>query len=118
MTVFEKAKTEYNALMFSIGYEFCTIGTNFSEGTEGWTLRDMVSEAQYHLDCCYDDYNDCSDGRNITDYMDKYGTDYEDAKDAHEDWLKKTRKLRAFVNRYKQEALTTKCTMGHCSKFD
>jgi hypothetical protein len=104
--------------MNGIGCEFATIGTDFSENTEGWTLRDMVSEVQYHLDCCYEEENANADGRYIDQYMDMYGVDLEEAEQVHADWLQKTRKLRAFVTRYKKEALLTTCKTGHCSKFD
>ena len=118
MEKFEKAKQEYNEIMYSIGIEFATIGTNFSEGTEGWNLRDMVSEMQYHLDCCYEDGNANADGRSISFLMNTYGMDVETAHDEHTGWLTKTRMLRAFINKYKKEALALNCAMCHCSKFD
>ncbi len=104
MTVFEKAKKEYNSIMFSICCEFATIGTDYSEGTENWTIRDMVQEASYHLECCYEDGNANADGRYISRYMEMYNTDREEAEYAHNEWLTKTRRLRAFINRYKKEA--------------
>lgn len=45
----EKVIQRYNNIMCSIGYEHCTIGTDFSESTEGWNLRDMVAECDYTL---------------------------------------------------------------------
>jgi hypothetical protein len=118
LTTYEKAKRTYNDIMSHIGCEFATIDTDLSENTEGWTLRDMVSEAQYHLERCYEEGNANADGRYIEEYMDMYGADLAEAEDVHADWLKKTRRLRAFINSYKTEALRTTCTTGHCSKFD
>lgn len=116
--IFEKAKRAYNDIMNDIGMEFATIGTNHSENTEGWTLRDMVSEVQYQLDICYEEGNANEEARSVSFLMDAYGMDSETARAEHEAWLKKTRKLRAFVNKYKNEAMLTKCKTGHCSKFD
>lgn len=118
MTVFEEAKKQYNKTMNDLGLEFLTIGTNFSEDTANWTVRDMVSEAQYQLDVCYEDDNANADGRTVAGFMDIYGSSREDAEEAHAEWLKKTRALRAFIRKYKAEALKGKCAAGHCSKFD
>lgn len=114
----KKVVERYNAIMNYICCEHCTIGTNYSENTEGWNLRDMVSECQYHLDCRYESGNANSDGRSVSDYMDMYGCDREDAEDAHREWLKEVGRLKRFIDKYKAEAMTMKCTSGHCSKYD
>ncbi len=118
MAIFEEAKKQYNKLMNSLGLEFLTIGTDFSENTDDWTLRDMVSEAQYQLDVCYEDDNDNAAGRTVAGYMDLYSVSREDAEEVHAEWLNKTRALRAFIRKYQKAALLEKCTQGHCSKFD
>lgn len=118
MKTFENAKKEYNAIMYDIGCEFVTIGTRFSENTDEWTIRDMVSEAQYHLDCCYEDGNANAEAKDIVFLMDAYGMSEECARDDHASWLKKTRRLRNFVRKYKDLAMQEKCFQGHCSKFD
>lgn len=118
MTVFEKATKQYNEIMYDIGLEFLTIGTRFSENTDGWTLRDMVSEMQYQLDVCYEDGNANAEARDIEFLMDAYGMDEETARADHAAWLKKTRRLRAFINKYKTEALKVGHVTSHCSKFD
>lgn len=46
----ESVVKRYNKLMNSIGHEYRTIGTRFSEGTENFNLADMVNEAEYWLD--------------------------------------------------------------------
>ena len=118
MKLFEAAKQQYNKIMNDIGCEFVTLGTSYSENTENWTIRDMVSEAQYHLECCYEDGNANAEARNISFLMDAYGMSEEIARADHAEWVRKTRRLRAFINKYKTEALKFKCVTGHCSKFD
>lgn len=115
---FETAKKQYNALMNDLGLEFLTIGTSFSEDTDGWNIRDMVSECQYQLDVCYEDNNANSEGRYISELMDMYCMSEEDAMDVHKDWLNKTRKLRNFIRKYQNIAMQEECTAGHCSKWD
>lgn len=118
MTTFTEAKKRYNTLMNDLGLEYLTIGTSFSEDTQDWNLRDMVSEAQYQLDVCYEDGNASADGRYIYEYMDTYCVSLEEAQEIHKAWLSKTMRLRNFINKYKAEALTIECTTGHCSKYD
>lgn len=126
----EKATFEFNSIMLDYGWEHCTIGTSFSENTEGWNLRDMVSEIQYHYDTCYESGNANEEGR----YPDYWGIDgscilskeeycralrhnnYE--KKMHEDWLRKTMRLRNFVRKYKNDIGELKCVTGHCSCWD
>ena len=45
----ETAIKRYNKIMNMCGYEHKTIGEPLSEGTENWTISDMVLECQYVL---------------------------------------------------------------------
>ena len=126
----EKAIIEFNSIMFDYCWEHCTIGTSFSENTEGWNLRDMVSEAQYHYDTCYESGN-CNEEGRYPDYweldsscilsQEKYRRvirHNESEKEMHEDWLRKTRRLRNFIRKYKNHIGELKCVNGHCSCWD
>ena len=106
------AKERYNKLMFSLALEYLTIGTDYTDEPERrnkWNLRDIVSEVQYQLDrykdpdCSY--YQDAHDGS-------------PDAKEYYKIWRSDIGKMERFINRYKDEALTMRCTEGHCSEFD
>lgn len=127
---FEKAKAEYNSIMFDYCWEHCTIGTSFSENTEGWNLRDMVSEAQYHYETCYEEGHGESEGR-CPEYLkldsscvlsqEKYRYvihHNEQEKALHEHWLRKTRRLRNFIRKYEKHIQDIQCVDGHCSNFD
>lgn len=103
---FEKARKRYNEIMEDIGREECTIGTcDSAEETEGWNIRDMVSEAAYHLSCYYE-YGNCSAEM-------RYGDEYE-----RKAWRSRTGKLTRFINAYKPFIEGIKCKQGHCSKYD
>lgn len=127
---FEKVKKEYNDLMFSLCLEFNTIGTDYSESTEDWNLRDMVSECQYQYECHYEDGNANEEGR-YPDYweltaealMNEQKFNYiqrhnKSEKEMHEDWLKRTKALRNFIRKYKNHIDGIVCSMGHCSFYD
>ena len=101
----DKITERYNNLMFDLCLEFNTIGTSFSESTDDWNLRDMVSECQYQLDCHYE-YG------NMMEEM-RHGDEYE-----RKMWRSETGKLQRFINRYKDEALKMEGNHRHCSKFD
>ena len=100
----------YNQIMNDICREYLTIGERYSEGTQNWNLRDMVSEMQYTLDR----------------YMDKDCIYWQDAHDetqpSHNPWLKEWKnviaRMRRFINKYKDEAMQMNCTEGHCSIYD
>lgn len=124
------ATKRYNDLMWDLGYEHNTIGTSLSEDTEDWNLRDMVSECQYVLDCCYEDGHANSEGR-YTDYLKlseedmmskekiRYVMRHNDAeKKMHEHWLSMTRRLRNFIKKYEPYIKDMKCASGHCSCYD
>ena len=128
--IFEEAKKKYNRLMFDLCIEHVTIGTRFSEDTENWNLRDMVSECQYTLDCCYEEGNANQEGQypdiwkyTADDLMSKRRYDYvtrhnEEQKEMHKSWLSKTRRLRNFITKYAPLIKGMKCAQGHCSCYD
>ena len=105
-----KAITQYNNLMWVLMREHNTIGTKFSENTENWNLRDMVSEVQYTLDI----------------YEDPTCIYWQEAHDpyqpAHKPWLKEwnqsRQRMKRFIAKYKDEAMTMNCTVDHSSIFD
>lgn len=124
------ATERYNKLMFGLGHEYNSIGTSFSENTDSWNLRDMVSECQYILDCCYEEGNANSEGRypeywrvTAEDILDKKRFDRiqrhnKEEKEMHQEWLSKTKRLRNFIKAYEPYIKNMKCAMGHCSCFD
>lgn len=118
MKVFEEAKKRYNRMMNDFGMEFLTIGTSYSEHTENWNIRDMVSECQYQLDVCFEDGNSNAEGRYTYDLIEYYGYDEEDAKNIHKEWASKTMRLRNFIKKYKDIAMQESCVEGHCSQYD
>ena len=121
---------QYNALMNSLCYEHNTIGTSLSENTENWNLRDMVSECQYVLDCCYEEGNVNNEGQypeywqyTEADMLNPTRFSYikrhnEAQKELHTEWLSKTRRLRNFIKKYSPYIKDMKCCMGHCSCWD
>lgn len=102
---FEKAVRRYNKLMFSMCLEFLTIGTSFSEETEGWNIRDLVSECQYQLDTYYEGGHNNCELRN-------------EGPDGMRAWRSETGKYRRFINAYLPYIHGVKCKSGHCSRYD
>lgn len=105
------AVKQYNNLMFDIARDHLTIGTKASQKeTEGWNLRDMVSEVQYTLDI----------------YEDPSCIYWEDAHDEsqpphrpwYKEWINNKARMKRFIDKYKDEALKLECTENHSSKFD
>lgn len=102
--------TTYNNIMNDICREYLTIGTCHSEGTDGWNVRDMVSEMQYTLDI----------------YLDPECIYWQDAHDEtqppHKPWLRNYQneiaRMRRFIAKYKDEAMTMECTAAHSSIYD
>lgn len=99
---YESAKKKYNEIMFCICHEFATIGTDFSEDTDGWNIRDMVAEADYCLSCYYESGHADNEMK------------YEDYKR----WVSETGKLKRFIKHWAQACYGIRCIDGHCSKFD
>ena len=46
-------QTKYNNLMNSLCLEHLTIGTMYSQGTEGWGKEEMIKEVKYQLSLYY-----------------------------------------------------------------
>ena len=114
----KEATKRYNNLMWDLCYEHNTIGTRLSENTETWNLRDMVSECQYVLDCCYESGNLNSEGSETINELMEYGYSESEAKEIKSNWLSKTRRLRNFIRAYSPYIKDMKCSMGHCSCYD
>ena len=98
----EKITERYNNIMCSICYEHCTIGTDFSESTEGWNLRDMVAECDYTLST----YFECGHAN------------AEMKQECYKTWKSDTGKLQRFIKAYEPYIDGMKCVSGHCSKYD
>lgn len=103
---FEKAVADYNDMMEALGLEHVTIGTCFSESTEGWNIRDMVSEAQYWLDIYNDPSTATGSMKNSRDIFERTT------------WATDTLYLRVFIDRYEPDIADVVCVSGHCSKYD
>lgn len=101
-----KAIKRYNSIMYAMCMEHLTIGTRFSENTEGWNIRDMVSEAQYQLDI----HNDPDTMTGMMRYSVLEGE--------RKEWRSEVGKLTRFINAYKPFIEGVECVEGHCSDFD
>ena len=92
---------EYNELMLLLGRGHNTIGTDMSDGTEGWTLADMVYEVEYTLDIYEDD--DCI-------YKPRYQLTLEDILEhstKFQDWFEYTELIsfmKQFIKKYKKDS--------------
>lgn len=100
------AINRYNDIMECIGYEHNTINTPLSEGTDTWSLRDMVAECSYVLSTYFEDGHCNCDMR------------YSDDIDERKTWLSETGRLKRFINRYEPYIKSMECSEGHCSKYD
>ena len=112
MDITTKATKKYNDIMWDLCREHLTIGTRLSEGTDNWTLRDMVSEMQYTLDI-YDDPG-CIYWEDAHDVSQPGGPGGE----WYRQWYNEKARMRRFIERYKDEALQFECFENHCSKYD
>lgn len=99
----EKAVQRYNSIMLSVGYEHSTIGTDFSENTETWNIRDMVSECAYVLGTYYEVGHCNEELRHVGEYK---------------TWLSVTGKLKRFIKTYEKFIGNIVCSQGHCSDYD
>ncbi len=102
----KQAVVRYNGIMNSIGYEHNTIGTNLSECTDRWNLRDMVAEADYVLSTYYEDGHCNGDMR------------YSEYEDERKMWRSETGRLKRFIKAYEPFIKEMECTEGHCSVYD
>ena len=98
----QSAVKRYNGIMMDICAEHCTIGTQFSEDTENWNLRDMVAECDYWLSC----------------YYEKGNVRFDMIQDDRKLWLSETGKLKRFIEAYEPFIRNMVCTEGHCSQYD
>lgn len=101
----KSAIKRYNNIMSMLCYEHLTIGTNLSEDTEGWTIRDMVAECDYVLSTYYE-------GGHVNGDL-RYGDAEERAM-----WRRETGFLKRFIKTYEPFAINYECVSGHCSKYD
>ena len=102
----KRAIKRYNDIMNTIGYEHNTIGTDYSEGTENWNIRDMVAEADYTLSTYYEDGHANCDMR------------YSEEPDERKYWRSETGRLKRFIDAYKPFIWDVDCAEGHCSQYD
>lgn len=101
-----KVTARYNRIMLTCCLEHVTIGTSFSEDTEGWNLRDMVAEADYWLDM-YQDPNTASGEMR-----------YDEDPDVRKIWRRDVGLLTRFIKAYEETIADMECTSRHTSKFD
>lgn len=85
-----KVIVRYNALMETIGYEHSTIGTEYSEDTENWGIKEMVEECKYYLETYYEGGHSNNDLR--------YGSS-----DEKKEWASHVGKLKRFIAKYKEQ---------------
>ncbi len=102
----EKVTKRYNGIMFDLCLEHNTIGTGFSEGTEGWNLRDMVAECDYQLGLYYE-------GGTMS-YEELHSDDEFEKKNARS----AVGKLKRFIEAYEPFIEDIQCVEGHCSQYD
>lgn len=84
----ESAIKRYNDIMFSLALEHMTIGTDYSEDTEGFGIREMVEECEYWLSTYYESGHARADMR------------YSDDPEERKAWRSEKGKLERFINTY------------------
>lgn len=99
---YESAKKKYNEIMMRICHEYATIGTDYSENTDGWNIRDMVAEADYCLSCYYESGH----------------ADNEMKREDPKRWHAEVGYLTRFINHWAKHCVGIRCLEDHCSKFD
>lgn len=104
--VFRNAVKEYNNILYSLGREDLTLGTRFSEGTEGWNLRDLVAEVDYQYST-YKEWGHVS-------YEALHSSDSCERLQA----MRECKSLKSFIEKYKGYVTYLHCVRYHCSKFD
>lgn len=102
----DTAIKKYNYIMNLIGWEHDTIGTDESEGTENWNLRDMVAEMSYALSTYYEEGHANAEMRH---------SEYEDERRY---WINETGMIKRFIKRYEPYIQNMVCTAIHCSDYD
>ena len=102
---FERAKRRYNRLMCSLCLEYLTIGTSYSEGTDGWNIRDMVSECAFQ----YEKYLDEGTMQGSMRYGDKI---------ERREWRSEAGRLKRFIEYYEVYIYGVVCKFKHGSIYD
>lgn len=100
----------YNELMELLGRDYNTIGTEYSESTAGWNIRDMVSEVQFLLDMW--------NNPNTLVWADAHDTLQPQDKPWYKAWRNEKSRMERFIKRYRGEAMKTECTERHFSMYD
>lgn len=107
ISAFNKVKEQYNSIMYELGYEYKTIGNEWSDCTEEWNERDMVAECDAILSTFYESGHSNEALRNSDNAEDKAF------------WRKSVNKLCRFVSKYKPLADNMICNGYHnSSKYD
>lgn len=83
-----KAKNRYNKIMFELGNEHRTIGTEYSENTNDWGIAEMIKECEYQLEM------HLSDGTSYSDMR------YDDDPENRKQWKREVGKLSRFIKAY------------------
>jgi len=83
-----KAKERYNKIMFELGNEHRTIGTEFAENTNDWGIAEMIKECKYQLEMHFEDGSSFGDMR------------YDDDPNIRKQWKSEVGKLKRFINAY------------------
>ena len=96
------ALRKYNEIMFYLCREYLTIGTNYSEDTDFWNLRDLVAECDYQLSTYYE-HGHCN---------------YDLRREDRKAWISETGRLKRFIAHWEPYIGDMVCAQGHCSKFD
>lgn len=93
----------YNEIMTKAGADHRTIGTRFSQDTDGWGLEEMIEEAKYWLSTYYE-----ADHANA---QMRYGDEYE-----RKAWRSETGKFERFIKAYEQYVSSVKTTTAEVEK--
>lgn len=95
------ATKRYNDIMMSMGWEHNQIGTEFSEGTENWNLRDMLEEIEYALSTYYEEGH--------TNYEFRTSSEPDERKIAKNEIAK----IKRFIEAYEPFAKGMEANAGH-----
>ena len=94
------ALRKYNEIMYYLCLEYLTIGTNYSENTANWNLRDMVAECDFQLSTYYENGH----------------ANYDMRTENRKQWISETGKLKRFIAHWEPYITEMVCAEGHCSR--